>query len=464
MARARALVGNAAGLAVGLVGLALAPRGAALAEKGRSSGPPGAVRAVALERRGYRIAESPPAGAVHVATDEGLFRSETGDGDWVRAPGLPDGPVTALAIFQREHPVEEPIVAHHTWVEYATVIYAGSRTGLFRSTDFGETWKSVGAGLPAAPLRALLADRDGGVIALTEDGDVYRSADAGARWGRVGGSLPRPVRALSLDATRDGTIWASAGRGLFRSADGGRSWTRLATPKAEPAGFVASSLAAGPGLAVVSGESAVFPEETRPLTFASVDHGFTWTRLPKSVDGPLLFEPGETPRLYAAAHGVALWTRDGGETWTPVGDSSTPFAAVLAVDPDWPGRVYGRTPGGSLARTQARCANGPDALCLHDGRFRVAIEWDQTRESKEAATAAAKADDVGAFFVSRPSNVMLTVQIRDARRTNGHFWVDVDARTIRAFSLIVTDMATGMSTRYSHPEGQRTKFTDHEAF
>ena len=73
-------------------------------------------------------------------------------------------------------------------------------------------------------------------------------------------------------------------------------------------------------------------------------------------------------------------------------------------------------------------------------------------------------DDRGAFWLSRPSNVLLTVQIRDARRTNGHFWIDVDAKTIRGFSLIVTDMATGMSTRYSHPEGQRTKFTDHEAF
>jgi photosystem II stability/assembly factor-like uncharacterized protein len=469
MARARALIGFGAILA--LVGFA--PRSRAPENRSPSS-PPGAVLAVALERRGYRIADSPSAGAVHVATDEGLFRSETGDGEWVRAAGLPEGPVTALAIFQREHPVEEPIVAHRTWVEYATVIYAGARTGLFRSTDLGQTWEPAGTGLPPTPLRSLLAERDGAVLALTEEGEIFRSANAGARWSRVGATLQHPVRALSLDASGNGSLWASAGRGLFRSADGGRSWVRLATPSAEPAGFVASSVAAGHGLAIVAGESVLLPGVDHPLAFTSSDHGVTWTRLPQSVDGPLVIEPGESPRVYAAAKGLALATRDGGETWARVGDSATPFAAVLAVDPDWPGRVYGRTPGGALARVSARCESGPAALCLRDGRFRVEIEWNNPEHealaSKEAAVSAAAAregredDDRGAFWLSRPSNVLLTVQIRDARRMNGHFWIDVDAKTIRGFSLIVTDMATGMSTRYSHPEGQRTKFTDHEAF
>jgi hypothetical protein len=244
---------------------------------------------------------------------------------------------------------------------------------------------------------------------------------------------------------------------------------RLAAPSAEPAGFEASSVAAGHGLAIVAGESALLPGVDHPLTFTSSDHGVTWTRLPKSVDGPLVVEPGESPRVFAASKGLALATRDGGETWTRVGDSATPFAEVLAVDPDWPGRVYGKTPGGALAKATARCESGPAALCLRDGRFRVEIEWD-TRlalAAKEAAATVRESrgdDDRGEFWLSRPSNVLLTVQIRDARRTNGHFWIDVDAKTIRGFSLVVTDMATGTSTRYSHPEGQRTKFTDHEAF
>lgn len=472
MARAQAvaLVLASVRCAALLALVGLAPRGARAPERNAPAGPPGTVCAIALERRGYRIAESPPAGAVHVATDEGLFRSESGDDEWVRVRGLPEGPVTALAIYQREHPVEEPIVAHRTWIEYATVIYAGSPAGLFRSTDFGATWKPVGTGLPPAPVKSLLADRNGAVIALTESGEVFRSADAGGRWSRLGATLPNPVRAVSLDASGDGSLWASAGRGLFRSADGGRSWVRLGTPAAEPAGFVASSVAAAEGLAVVSGEAAVFPDQIHSLTFASSDHGVSWTRLHQSVEGPLLVAsaPGESPRLYAAARGLALSTRDGGSTWTPVGDAATPFAAVLAIDPDWPGRVYGRGPAGSLAKTQARCAAGPAALCLRDGRFRVEVEWDEpkslTARGDAGASAAGRDDDSGAFFLSRPSNVLLTVQIRDARRTNGHFWVDVDAKTIRGFSLVVTDMATGMRTRYSHPEGQRTKFTDHEAF
>ena len=133
-----------------------------------------------------------------------------------------------------------------------------------------------------------------------------------------------------------------------------------------------------------------------------------------------------------------------------------------AIDPDWPGRRWARAPDGSLARVEARCSGGPSTLCLWRSRFRVELEWAQA--DSDGVRAESMGDDAGTFFLGKPSNTLLAIQIRDARKANGHYWVHVDSKTTRGFSLIVTDMGRSTTMRYHHPEGQITKFTDHEAF
>jgi hypothetical protein len=202
------------------------------------------------------------------------------------------------------------------------------------------------------------------------------------------------------------------------------------------------------------------------VTAASPDAGRSWTSLTRTVDAPLVWDAGDSERgrLFAAVTGGALSTADDGASWTPVGDEARPIAAVLAVEADWPGRIWGAAADGTLTRVDARCAGGPTALCLRGGRFRIEVEWEKPAADGDALRAEPTSDESGAFSLGGASNVLLTVQIRDARAANGHFWVDVDARTIRGFSLLVTDLGRGSKMRYSHPEGQRTKFTDHEAF
>lgn len=70
---------------------------------------------------------------------------------------------------------------------------------VYRSTDHGESWHAVGAGLPDAPqyvgvLRDAL-DVDpldpAGIYFGTTSGEVFYSADSGDRWGRLPGQFPR---------------------------------------------------------------------------------------------------------------------------------------------------------------------------------------------------------------------------------------------------------------------------------
>jgi len=305
--------------------------------------------------------------------------------------------------------------------------------------------------------------------------DLFRSADGGASWGKAGGTLPRPVRAVALDREDAGVLYAAAGRGVFRSTDGGGRWIGLGTGSLEAALGPASEAEADVAVTsvAVSGRRILATARLRlssgaPLavTVVSPDAGKSWTRLTRAVEAPLVWDSGDTEsgRLFAAVPGKALSTADDGASWVSVGDEERPIAAVLAVESDWPGRIWGTAADGTLTRVDARCASGPAALCLRGGRFRIEVEWEKPVGGGDALRAEPMSDDSRAFSLGRASNVLLTVQIRDARAANGHFWVDVDARTIRGFSLLVTDLGRGATMRYSHPEGQRTKFSDHEAF
>ncbi|MFN2634659.1 MAG: WD40/YVTN/BNR-like repeat-containing protein [Thermoanaerobaculia bacterium] len=453
------------GVAIGLAGWLAQPTLAA----DRTAGPPGQIAAVVLERQGYRIGVTPPPAAVYAATDQGVFRGGPGEGAWNRVDPADD--ITALAISQREKTPSGPLVAHRSRVDYETILFAGDRRGRVRRTsDGGETWADAAPGGTLGQITVLLADAAGGVWAGTSERGLFRSEDGGGRWTGTGTALPRPVHALAADPVRREVLHAGAGGGLYRSADGGRTWS--AAPLGPPGStFAVTSVAVDPGV-----PSTVFaagrlscpgcPGGPGPATasFRSANGGASWTRLEKAVLGPLVFGKDGSV-LHAATPDGALQSRDGGSTWSPVAGDPDPPRAVLAIDADWPGRVYARSAAGGLIRLDARCAAAASALCLIGGRFRIEVEWDAAdREGGAPAGALALTDRTGSFWLRRPSNVSLCVEIRDARSSNGHFWLDFDARTIRGFAVVVTDMGTGASTRYSHPEGQRTKFTDHEAF
>lgn len=62
------------------------------------------------------------------------------------------------------------------------VMYAALRDGVFKSTDTGEHWKSVGRGLKNVAAVAVNPKRPEEVYAATAAGVIYRSRDGGQTW------------------------------------------------------------------------------------------------------------------------------------------------------------------------------------------------------------------------------------------------------------------------------------------
>jgi photosystem II stability/assembly factor-like uncharacterized protein len=148
-------------------------------------------------------------------------------------------------------------------------ILAGTESGIFRSTDGGETWVERSIGLTAFRTLSLAAAPDGTVYAGTADGTVFRSSDDGDRW-RPLPAVPWSNSVSVLVVMRDGRLLAarhSGVNGLSRWDSTTRLWQS----------FSLSERRGVPVRAVMQdGRGTVFVATEGDGMFASVDEGSTW--------------------------------------------------------------------------------------------------------------------------------------------------------------------------------------------
>ncbi|CAN5657160.1 hypothetical protein BH11MYX1_BH11MYX1_48360 [soil metagenome] len=102
------------------------------------------------------------------------------------------------------------------------VVFAATNNGLYRSTDRGESWLRVFAGVSAAErVTTRLAIRPSGSELLllgTEDG-AYTSADQAITWTKIV-TASDAVRAIAFDPTDPRYVYLATRSGVLRSTDG----------------------------------------------------------------------------------------------------------------------------------------------------------------------------------------------------------------------------------------------------
>ncbi len=123
-------------------------------------------------------------------------------------------------------------VVMHTWVMYS----GGPGSGVYRSTDGGDTWEHLENGLPTSPYGkvdvAVAPTNSNRVYALIQtaaQGSVWRSDDAGANWEVVSwdrtliGRAGYYIRIAVNPGNQNELLIMSSS--AHRSLDGGRTWT-----------------------------------------------------------------------------------------------------------------------------------------------------------------------------------------------------------------------------------------------
>jgi photosystem II stability/assembly factor-like uncharacterized protein len=236
------------------------------------------------------------------------------------------------------------------------MFYAGTATGVFKSTDRGLTWAPASTGLPAAPVACLAPDPvAGGVVyAGTSGSGVYRTRDGATTWTSAGSGIANPnVNALAVDPSVPLTLYAGTDNGVFKTQDGGDHWS------AASAGLTNPSVMA---LAV---------DPTAPLTvyagtygdgvFKSVDGGFSWAASGSGITSgnvmALAITPTNPSTVYAGTWGGGVFSSsDGGTTWSQlVTDMTERHVATLLAPPAAAHMVLAGTCGGLRASVFATC-------------------------------------------------------------------------------------------------------------
>jgi photosystem II stability/assembly factor-like uncharacterized protein len=147
--------------------------------------------------------------------------ANTGFVDMVMEPGDPD--VLYAAAYQRRR-------------RAFGFVGGGPGSGLYRSTDAGETWNELTNGLPTGDKGriglAISARNPALLMAIVQasDGGVFRSTDRGASWTRTDSLNPRPMyySKIRIDPANDDRIYV-LGTQLHRSEDGGRTFDIVRT-------------------------------------------------------------------------------------------------------------------------------------------------------------------------------------------------------------------------------------------
>jgi hypothetical protein len=157
-----------------------------------------------------------------------------------------------------------------------STVFAGTESGIIRSTDNGINWASVNSSFTYC-----LATIGQEIFAGTSSG-VILSTDNGNSWTAPSANINYFITALAVDNT---TIFAGTYQnGIFRSTDNGASWTAVDNGLGAFQNLV-TSLAVSP---TGTNRATIYAGTASGLCF-STDNGNSWSTLVSNYLGPLQF-------------------------------------------------------------------------------------------------------------------------------------------------------------------------------
>ncbi len=234
--------------------------------------------------------------------ERGVYRSNDGGKTWKNVLFVAADTGAADLELQPGHPSVVFASMWHGLRKPWTIISGAREGGIYKSTDAGDTWTKLGGGLPHelfgrsnVAISNAAPDRIYALVEAKPGSGLYRSDDAGATWSLVNGAgnlITRPFYydTLGVDPNNPEVVWIG-NEGWFKSTDGGRSFRRSPVPHG--------------------------------------DNHDVWIN-PKNSD-----------YMIQCNDGGANVSLDGGRTWSTQANQPTAEIYQVAVDNQYPYRVYG---------------------------------------------------------------------------------------------------------------------------
>ena len=261
------------------------------------------------------------------------------------------------------------------------VLYLG-KDGVFKSTDFGNSWSSLG-GPGAGNLNNIaVAWNNNDRMYISKEGSMWTTADGGSNWNSISGLPNAYITDIQIDPANADRVFISVssylGDKVFVSANAGGSWTAMSD-----------------GLPNVPVHCLAYNIGTTDELYAGTDigvyewNGIAWTDFNIGLPNVEVFdlEIQETQNtLYAGTYGRGLWKADIGDEEGCTDAEACNFNPTAIVD------------NGSCAEFDAcGVCGGDDSSCS-------GCTFDQACNYDDAATI-----DDGSCVLESPQSVTVTI-------------------------------------------------------
>ena len=266
----------------------------------------GQIGAVAIHPSNPDIVWVAVGGSPFGPTDmRGVYKTTDGGKTWTRTLFVNRETGARVVAINPANPDEVYAAMYRGFRKGWDIISGGpaSEGGIYKSTDGGITWAKLSAGLPQRLIGKIDIDvarsKPSTVYAMVEapgpEGGLYRSDDSGATWAIVNNTMRLRARPfyfhyVDVNPKNENEVWVNE-LGLWKSTDGGRTFAGIPTPHGD-------------------------------------NHGI-W------------FNPDNPETAIQCNDGGANVTRDGGRTWSSILNQPTAEFYMVAVDDQFPYRLYG---------------------------------------------------------------------------------------------------------------------------
>jgi hypothetical protein len=229
-----------------------------------------------------------------------------------------------------------------------SILYTGTRKGVYKTLNFGDTWFPMNSGLGAdsSNVTVVTIDEDNPDILYvgTSSGNVYRSDNAGGVWTNVS-SVSASIEDIKVDVSNPIEVYvATQDSGVFYSTDRGVSFSERNTDLTVPPLYLpltVLSLAidtSGTNSKVYAGtqNNGVFLYDVIDTTWTPINSGLT-----SGIIHSLTVNPSNTAHVYAGtqAQGIHSYLGNREPVMNTIGDHRVNSGeeltfTVTATDPD----------------------------------------------------------------------------------------------------------------------------------
>jgi photosystem II stability/assembly factor-like uncharacterized protein len=235
--------------------------------------------------------------------ERGVFRTKDGGKSWQNVLFVNDKTGAADITMDPSNP---QVLYATTWQVLRTpwgITSTGPGSGLYKSTDGGDTWNKLTSGLPTASLGKIGVtvspanpQRVWATVEADDKGGVYRSDDTGRTWQLLNDSFNMTSRQyyyghIFADPLDANTVYTFCAKYFYKSTDGGTTYGEVQTPHG--------------------------------------DYHDLW------------IDPKDPRRMVNGSDGGAAVTFNGGRTWSSLDNQPTAQFYAVATDNSVPYRIYG---------------------------------------------------------------------------------------------------------------------------